>query len=221
MSTNETQISVKGRKVAVPSVTIDGFELVTTGRWFKTATVKSEDYVLGDAAAASDQLIAGLKTQSISADIFSFVQRPPDITPRFAFPMHWDNVALLPILGYAEWWEKRLNQDTRRCVRVATKRGLIVRPVQFDDAFCEGIQGIYNETPYRQGRKFWHYGKDLQTVKEENGTFVDRSEFIGAYHESELVGFLKMVYVGKTASIMQILSKMSHFDRRPMNALMA
>jgi hypothetical protein len=80
---------------------------------------------------------------------------------------------------------------------------------------------IYNETPFRQGRKFWHYGKDFATVKAENGTYAERSEFIGAYVGTELIGFLKMVYVGKVANIMQILSKVSHQDKKPMNALIA
>jgi hypothetical protein len=221
MITQETQISVKGRQVAVPAVTIDTFVLTVTGRWLRSAAIKSEDYVLADPATNPDRLVAGLKEQRVSADLFTFVQRPPDIIPRFSYPMRWDNVAALPILGYSEWWEKRLNQDTRRCVRIALKRGLVVRPVTFDNEFVEGIRGIYNESPVRQGREFWHYGKDFETVKQENGTFVERSEFLGAYVGSELVGFLKMVYVGKTASIMQILSKTSHYERRPMNALMA
>lgn len=183
--------------------------------------MRSENFLQRDPAENPERLVSGLQELRGAADLFIFAQRPPDTIPRFSYPMHWDNFAALPILGYEEWWEKRLNQDTRRCVRVAAKRGLEVRPVKFDDVLCEGIRRIYDETPIRQGRKFPHYGKDFETVKLENSSFNDRSEFIGAYLESELVGFLKMVYVGKTASIMQILSMVGHYDRRPMNALMA
>ena len=204
-----------------PSIPTDGFEIVTTGKWLKSATVKSENFVERDPSADPEHLLAGLRASPLKSDLFAFSQRPPDSTPRFSYPMVWENFAVLPILGYAEWWEKRLNQDTRRCVRVAAKRGLVVRPVQFDDELCRGICAIYNETPIRQGRSFHHFGKKVDAVKAENGTFVERSAFVGAYHEAELVGFLKMVYMGKTASIMQILSKVGHYDRRPMNALMA
>ncbi len=215
MSSAETPPAAKGLPTA------GGFEIVVTGGWLRMAGIKSEGYIQGDPAAAPDRIIADLKAGKARADIFTFVQRVPDTKPRHSYPMRWDNVAALPILGYSEWWEKRLNQDTRRCVRLAAKRGLEVRPVKFDDAFCEGIRQIYNETPIRQGRKFWHYGKDFETVKRENATFVNESEFLGAYVGEELVGFLKMVYVGDTANIMQILSKMSHYERKPMNALMA
>lgn len=183
--------------------------------------VKSEEFVLPDPANDPESILASVKSRGLAVDIFTFMQRPPDVTPRFPYRMRWDNVAALPLLGYEEWWEKRLNQDTRRCVRVAAKRGLTVQLVPFDDALCEGIRGIYNETPIRQGRKFWHYGKAFDAVKSENSTYLDRCDFIGAYFGPELVGFLKLVYTGQTAGIMQILSKTSHYDRRPMNALMA
>lgn len=221
MSNQKISVSIKGRQVVVPSITIGDFTIIVTGRWLKTASVKSEEYILQDPSADPERLLAHLRQQPIPIDLFTFPQRVPDVIPRHPYPMRWDNFAVLPILGYSEWWEKRLNQDTRRCVRVSQKRGLVVRQVEFNDEFVEGIRGIYDESQVRQGREFWHYGKEFATVKLENSTFADRSEFLGAYVGKELAGFLKMVYVGKTASIMQILSKMSHFDRRPMNALMA
>jgi hypothetical protein len=93
--------------------------------------------------------------------------------------------------------------------------------VQFDDGLVEGIKRIYDETPIRQGRRFWHYQKDLETVKRENSSYLDRCDFLGAYFEGELIGFVKMVYVGQVARIMQILSMNAHFDKRPPNALLA
>ncbi len=221
LTIQETSTSVKGRPVAAPAIIADGFTIVVTGRWLKSGSVKSEEFVLRDPSADPERLVEELRRQPATGDVFTFTQRAPDVTPRHLYPMRWDNFAVLPILGYSEWWEKRLNQDTRRCVRVAAKRGLVVRQAVFDDEFVGGIQGIYNETPIRQDRRFPHYGKDFETVKRENCTFADRAVYIGAFFGPELVGFLKMVYVGKTASIMQILSKISHYDRRPMNALMA
>jgi len=29
------------------------------------------------------------------------------------------------------------------------------------------MTAIFNESPTRQGRKFWHYGKDFATVKKQ------------------------------------------------------
>ena len=93
--------------------------------------------------------------------------------------------------------------------------------VQFDDELVAGIKRIYDETPIRQGRRFSHYQKDLEPVKRENSSYLERCDFLGAYFEGELIGFVKMVYVGQVARIMQILSMNAHFDKRPPNALLA
>ena len=73
----------------------------------------------------------------------------------------------------------------------------------------------------RQSRPFWHYGKDFERIKREHATYIERSEFIGAFFEGELIGFIKMVYVDRLAWIMAILALNSHYDKRPMNALLA
>src|SRR5208337_3805227 len=73
----------------------------------------------------------------------------------------------------------------------------------------------------KQGMPFAHHGKDFDTVKKEHSTMLDRSEFIGAYHGSELIGFIKLVYMEKIASILNINSKDRHYDKRPANALIA
>jgi hypothetical protein len=73
----------------------------------------------------------------------------------------------------------------------------------------------------RDGRLFWHYGEDVHTVKQGLATYLDRSEFIGAYWGEELIGFLKMVYVDQVATIFHIISMDEHYDKRPTNALIA
>ena len=42
---------------------------------------------------------------------------------------------------------------------------LDIRVETFDDEFITGMTRIFNETPVRQGRRFWHYGKDFDTVR--------------------------------------------------------
>ena len=92
---------------------------------------------------------------------------------------------------------------------------------EYDDAFVRGIMSIYNESPIRQGRRFWHYGKDFEMVKKENGTFLERSEYVGAFLGDELIGFIKMVYVDQMACTLQVISKQQHHDKKPTNALIA
>lgn len=220
MEANTIPISVKGRIVRVPAVCAQGRSIVITGKWLKFATVHDEEWLPGKTLERPDEVVALLKMHHPRADVLSFAPSEPEGTPQFSYYTEWDNVAVIRTHTYDKWW-KALSQDARRNVRLAEKRGVSVRVVAFDDAFVKGIKGIYDETPIRQGREFWHFGKEFEAVKRENSTYLDRSEYIGAYLQEELIGFIKMVYVGKTARIMQILSKNAQFDKKPANAMIA
>jgi hypothetical protein len=215
------QLSVRGRIVQVPSVTVSGRRIIITGKLLRVASVKDEDLVDGHAVNNPSIFLESLRSHEPRADIFTFAESLLDTRPRHNYKTEWDNAAVIPLMGYKHWWEKRLPQETRRNVRRAVKLGVVVKEVDFDDTFVRGIMQIYNETPIRQGRAFWHYGKDFATVRRENATYLERSTFLGAFYQGELIGFLKLVYAGKLASIMQILSKNAHQDKRPSNALIA
>ena len=220
MADATAQVSIRGRQTPVPQVCIGGVDVIVVGRYLKVAMVKDEDYFEGVAVKHPQQFVAEIRRRGIGADIFSFAQRIPDIDRHYDYPVYWDNAAAIPLSGREAWWNA-LPQETRRNVRLATKRGTIVSEVPFSDELVRGIVGIYNEIPIRQGRRFWHYGKDFETVKRENGTFADRNQFIAAYCGDELIGFMKVVYAGKLAGIMQILSKATYQDKRPTNAMIA
>src|SRR5439155_6343426 len=103
----------------------------------------------------------------------------------------------------------------------AEKKGVSVLEAPFDDALVQGISAIYNECPVRQGRPFRHYGKDIETVRKEEATFLDRSIFIGAFLGDRLIGFVKLVTdESRTqAGLMNIVSMVQHRDKAPTNAL--
>src|SRR5207249_444053 len=108
-------------------------------------------------------------------------------------------------------------------VRKAAKNGVDVREAPFDDGFVRRISAIYNESPIRQGKRFWHYQKDLDAVRRMNATFMDRSIFIGAFYQENLIGFVKMVTNedATQAGLMQIVSMLQYRDKAPTNALIA
>ena len=220
MMSESTEVSVKGKSASVKSVQADGRTIVVTGRFLKTATVFDEEFVEGDVVSDPRTVISALKESGARADIFTFPEKLNETTPRHPYCFEWDNAAVANTTNFNEWWEK-LPQETRKNVRKAAKKGVVVQSATFDGDFVRGIKELYDETPIRQGRRFWHFGKDLETIKRENSTYLDRSEFIGAYYNGELIGFMKFVRVGKIANMMQILSKSAHFDKRPMNALIA
>ena len=204
---------------AAPNETA-GKAVMVSGGWIKTASVMDEDLQEGDSMRDPEDFIAEVKRKYPRVDIITFAQRIPDLLPRYNYPMEWDNMAAIPIASFESWWEQ-LGWKRRRNVRRAENRGVIVRQAQFDDAFVRGIKKIYDETPVRQGKRFWHYGKDLETIKRENSTYHERSEYIGAYLGEELIGFIRMVYVGPTAALLQILSMTMHTDKCTTNALIA
>lgn len=214
------EIRIKGKTTFVPTATVDGRQLIVTGKWLRAATIFDQDLAQGPALENSDSFVAGLKGSGLRADYFTFFQRPPDVSPRFKFHFDWDNYAAVPVTTFEAWWES-VPQETRKNVRRSAKRGVTVRAVPFDDELARGIHSLCNESPVRQGRPFWHYGKDFETVKREHATYVERSEFIGAYFQDELIGFIKMVYVDKVAYILHILAANAHNDKRPINALIA
>jgi hypothetical protein len=163
-----------------------------------------------------------LKQSELAADMFTFHQRIPELKPKYTrYHLEWESFAVLPIETYEKWWKGQINDKTRNMVRKAQKKGVEIRFAEFDHKFIEGIVGIYNECRMRQGKPFSHFGKNFETVRKDNSSFCDRSDFIAAYHGDELIGFAKLVHQGAFATLMQIISKISHRDKAPTNGLIA
>lgn len=197
---------------------IDDHEIIVTSGLIKTARIELEwDEDIKDPA----KLIRELKKNKVKADIFTFCQRVPETKPKYNYSLEWDYIAAIPIKSFDYWWEKQIDAKTRNMARKAQKKGVVLKIVDFDDEFVKGIECIYNETPIRQGKPFWHYRKDFNTIKKENSTYLDRSEFIGAYHNEELIGFIRLLYGERTARTVQIISMIKHRDKAPTNALIA
>lgn len=223
MAENTVEASLRGTCVKVPVRDINGRTVAVTGRWIRISSIHDEDW-LENELEDPELYINRLKEQGswdFKADIFTFAQRLPETKPRYPYPMEWNNVAAICLNSPKDWWENKLPQETRKNVRRSAKRGVITKVTQFNDDLVRGILEIYRESPIRQGIPFWHYRKGFDAVKRENATYLDRSTFIGAYYKDELIGFMKIVYVGKVAAMMQFLSKISHYDKRPTNALIA
>lgn len=221
MSIGYTEIRVSGRTVRVSSAKIDDRTVITKGKLFKIAAVHDEELIEDETIADPESFISQLKEMGLSADIFTFSQNLPAITPKYRYHLEHDNFAVIPIKTFSDWWENRIESSVRRAVKKAGKAGVIVKLVEFDDTFVEGIVRIYNETPIRRGKPFWHYGKSFDIVKYENSTYPGRNGFLGAYYNGELIGFIRMIYAGSVAHIIQQLTMAKHYDKRVANALIA
>jgi hypothetical protein len=208
------------RKRKDTMLNVCGINVRVKGHLLRTARLDADKYQFVDDPVA---MINGLRKCGQRIDIFTFMQRVPDSRPKYAYPMEWDNLAVLPISTYDHWWTKQLDNKTRNMVRKAEKKEVVCREVPLDDALVRGIWEIYNESPVRQGKPFSHYGKDIETVCREEATYLDSSFFIGAYFEDKLIGFLK-VFCDQTrtqAGLLNIVSMIRHRDKAPTNALLA
>jgi hypothetical protein len=218
---DQTELRVRGRALIVPSVQINGTTVITTGKWLKIASIRHEELLEGDSVADPELFVSQLKESGLRADLFTFGQRLPDKNPKHSYHIDWENAAAVSTTSFSEWWKERAEYSIRKAVNRSKKLGVSVRVAEFDDAFVAASVHIYNETPVRQGKAFWHYGKDFEALKQELATYLERSTFIGAYYDDVLIGFIKFTCVGTTATITQIISAKKHFDKRPNNALIA
>ncbi len=210
----------KGRSRWLPAARLAGCTVVADGRAWRHAHVHDENWCDGDAVSDPRAFLQALQASPLAPDLCTFRVPASGLLPTAPLRLHEEMLAVIDTRDPAAWWEG-VPQQTRKNVRRAERRGLVVREVAFDEALVRGIRRIYDETPMRQGRPFWHHGKDLEAVRRENATFLDRAGFLGAYVGEELVGFLKWVRVGRRARIMQILALVREQDRRPTMALIA
>jgi hypothetical protein len=221
MDSSLAEMKAKKMALSLPSSSIENEAIVISGRWLRIAAVHDEEWHEGVVVDAPDELTSGINAENVKADIFTFAQKIPETRPKYQYYMEWDNVAAIPTTSYDDWWERRLPQVTRKSVRRGIKRGVIAEVVDFNDDLVQGIVEIHNETPVKQGRPFSHFGKSFEMVKKGYGTYLETADFLGAYYKKELIGIIKLVWIGKLASIMEIVSKERHYDKRPMNVLIA
>lgn len=197
---------------------VRGFRVA--GRVLRVAKAEGDGYLFVE---DPEQAIHHLRVSGPRADILTFPQALPDSAPRFPYRFEMDNFAALHVTTFEDWWERGIGFKARNKFRQAEKKGVEIREMPFDNAAARGIWEIYNETPVRQGRRFPHYGKDLETVRRMSATFPDLSIFIGAFFAGRMIGFIKLVanQAGTQAGLMHILSLEAHRDKAPTNGMMA
>jgi hypothetical protein len=222
MQEKTVETSVAGKWTKVPALEVSGKNLIVKGRLLKLAIVLDEEW-LETELEDPELCVKRLKERGLQgrrADVFTFAQKLPSTNPRYEYYCEWDSIAAVRITSYQDWWEG-VPQESRKNVRRSQKRGVVVSVGQLDERLIKGLMELNNDSPVRQGRPYVHYGKSIEQVRKDQSSLLDRSDLICAYCADELIGFMKLVYRGEVASILQLLPKMSHQDKRPANALIA
>jgi hypothetical protein len=221
-SASAVTVSVKGRPLSISALRVGPNAVVALkGRLIKTGEIHDEFWLARQDLPKPEEIVSVLRQAQRCPDLFTFAQKLPEVSPQYSYHVEWDNFAVACFDSYADWFDKQVDRSVRKHIRKSIREGVITEAVPYTDDLVNRICEIYNESPIRQGTRFWHFGKSFSIVKAENGTYLDRSVFIVARYGQETIGFLKFVFDGETAAIMQILSKTSHFEKRPTNALLA
>jgi len=199
---------------------VSGTDIRISSGFVRIAHIDGDKYTFPE---NPDKLIQSLKNCGQRIDLFTFLQRLPDSEPKYSYPMEWDNLAVLPISTFDNWWNNQIRSYPRNRARQAEKKGVILREIPCDENLAQGICEIYNETPIRQGRPFPHYGMTLERAREYASTFPDRSIYAGAFLDGTMIGFIKLVTdeTRTHACLVHILSMAKHKDKAPTNALIA
>jgi hypothetical protein len=204
----------------VGTVRVAGMDIEIQGRLIRIAQIVGDRYVFLD---DPKPVLDSLPSCGVRIDLFTFLQRLPFTTPQFSYPMEWDNLAVIRVSTFDQWWNEQIGFKARNKAKQSEKKGVVLREVAFDAALVRGIWEIYNECPVRQGTRFSHYGKTLARVHEDEATFLDKSIFIGAFLGEKLIGFAKLVHdeTKTQANLMNIISMVQHRDKASTNALIA
>lgn len=199
---------------------VSGKDIRIQGRLVRIARLDGDKYTFPD---NPEEFLVHLRGCGTRIDIFTFLQKLPETSLRYPYPFEMDNLAVLPVTTFENWWNNQIRSYPRNRARQAGKHGVVMREVPYGEELVKGICEIYNETPVRQGKKFPHYGMTLERARRYAGTFLDRSIYIGAFLGEEMIGFVKLTMdESRTqADLVHILSMARHKDKAPTNALIA
>jgi hypothetical protein len=211
-------IRLGGIPVTLDAVRADGQTFLVQGKFLKVAELK--DFWAED-VKDPEVVVRQMKRGPVKIDMLKFWQRVPDTEPKYPYFQEWADVAAMPITTHQHWFQSQLGQSARNKIRKAAKNGIEIQVEPLSDELIRGIQEIYNDSPLRRGRRFWHYGKDFETIKKELSEDLEISTFVTAYYNGELIGFIKFFILDRYARTTVILDKQSRRDKSPMNALIS
>src|SRR5207245_6194090 len=133
MGISRIDVRLDGENYCLPSIRVGDRIVVVSGGFIRTAMIYEDLWLEETSVKNPETFLAQIKQEKLDADVFTFSQRLPEVTPKYDFHLDWDNVAAIPLKTFEDWWQNRLPQESRKNVRRAAKRGVNVRSVQLDE----------------------------------------------------------------------------------------
>src|SRR4051812_30712376 len=108
----------------------EGRALDCSGRLIRSARVHDELWVETGLENPAP-FIQSVRSDGKAVDLFSFIRPLPLAEALEGYHVEWENAAVICTKDFSEWWEG-LPQESRKNVRRSQRRGVVVRPVDFD-----------------------------------------------------------------------------------------
>lgn len=208
----------RGLPVSLDAVRAEDKAFIISGRFIKTAALKKE---WQEDVEDPGRVGRELRACPVTIDFLRFWQRIPETAPKYTYYKEWRYVAAIPVTEYRHWLQKQISPKARNKIKKSAKVGVVIQQTELSDELVRGVMGIFNQSPVRRGKRFWHYGRSLESVREGMATDLGQAIFIAAYFEKELIGFIKLLLADRYAMIALILDKTTHRDKAPMNGMIA
>jgi len=151
-----------------------GRDIQVQGQLFRIARLDGDKYKFLD---DPEPMLAGLRKSDTRVDLFTFMQKLPETTPKFSYPMEWDNLAVLPVSTFEDWWTKQIGFKARNKAKQAAKKGVVVREAPFDETFARGVLGNLQRKPSAPGKVVSALRKEPRNYK-QNELDIPRYEHL-------------------------------------------
>ncbi len=156
---------------------VNGNKLLARGKWLRRAFVRGEEMMeteLGNPKVYIEKLRGDAK-DVLNADIFTFTQKLPATSPRYAYPLEWESVAAIRLSGFSAWWEG-LPQETRKNVR--RSRNAVwswrSRKTSLTTSSFRAIREVNDDTAGDRGQETHITAKAQEETRKLYGEFLGR-----------------------------------------------
>lgn len=98
-----------------------GRDIVAEGRLIRIARLDGDNYkFLDDPERFPDEL----RRSETRINLFTFLQKLPDTSLKYHYPMEWDNLAVPPTTTFEHWWTQQIGFKARNKASKLRRREL-------------------------------------------------------------------------------------------------
>jgi hypothetical protein len=89
---------------------ICGKQALVEGKLVRVARLDAEGYDFFD---DPELALEAIRKSGAGADLFTFTQKLSDTSPKYSYPMEWDNFAALRVTTFDDWMTKQIDFKAR------------------------------------------------------------------------------------------------------------